>query len=255
MSFHLDANGILRLAAWQDLPWLVHGFTTRQAGDFGNGVPAVESLGRIGAAGLSLRTVRQIHSNCVCRAGDEVWPEGSQRPEADALVTDLAGHVLGVRTADCLPLLLVDRGKRAVAAVHAGWRGTQQRIAACAVEEMRHVFGSEPQSLEAAIGPGIAACCFEVGPEVAEQFDPSLVVSADSRASAPGSPLETAPKAPRPRVDLVEANRRQLLEQGIRARNIWSAVRCTCCNPKEFFSYRRDSDTARMLAFIGVLPG
>jgi YfiH family protein len=242
VSFRLDSDGILRLEAWRDIPWLLHGFTTRRTGDFGNGTPDGESLRRIQANGMQLRTVRQIHSNQVrllSRDGSDSW----QRPEGDALVTDLAGQVLGVRTADCLPLLLVDRERRAVASVHAGWRGTQQRIAASAAEAMRAHFGSEPESLEVAIGPGIAACCFEVGPEVAEQFHPSLVV-------APRAGLESPEKA-RPHVDLVEANRRQLLEQGISGRKLWSAGRCTVCGG-DFFSYRRDKETARMLAFVGI---
>lgn len=254
MAFQLDSAGVLRLEAWLNLPWLLHGFTTRRAGDFGNGTPDSEALRRLGAGGMHLKTVRQIHSDRVCLVSekDSGW-DGSRRPEADALATALAGHVLGVRTADCLPVLLVDRDKRAVAAVHAGWRGTHQQIAARGVGQMRACFGSEPEDLEAAIGPGIAACCFEVGPDVAGQFDPSLVL-----AAPPGRPgnasLEASRANPRPRVDLVAANRRQLLEQGIPGGNIWSSGYCTCCREDDFFSYRRGRDTARMLAFIGIQP-
>jgi purine-nucleoside/S-methyl-5'-thioadenosine phosphorylase / adenosine deaminase len=260
VSFELDSRGVLRLAAWRGIPWLLHGFTTRQTGDFGNGTPDDECLHRLGADGLKLRTVRQIHSNEVCLLDEEGPQDGSSRPEADALISGLAGHVLGVRTADCLPLLLVDRDRRAVAAVHAGWRGTQQRVAAHAVEKMRECFGSDPGALEAAIGPGINVCCFEVGKEVAGQFHPSLVVSPPHRAKtgrdiaagSPAEPLAEPRPEGRPHVDLVEANREQLLEQGIPARSIWSAGRCTCCNADEYFSYRRAQDTARMLAFAGV---
>lgn len=252
MSFQFDAAAILRLEAWRDIPWLLHGFTTRRTGDFGNGLPDAESLRRLGAAGMELRTVRQIHSNRIYLLSADGSQDGSHRHEADAMVTDLAGHVLAVRTADCLPLLLVDRGRRAVATVHAGWRGTQQRIAACAVERMQACFGSGPETLEAAIGPGIGACCFEVSPEVAAQFDPTLVVSPPREAAAPDNSPDESRREPRPHVDLVEANRRQLLEQGIPARHIWSSGRCTYCQADDFFSYRRGSDTARMLAFIGV---
>jgi hypothetical protein len=254
MNFQLDSTGVLRLEAWRDLPWLLHGFTTRHAGDFASATPDAESLRRMGADGMQLRTVRQVHSDRVCLLSDK---EGNwdpvRRPEADALVTALPGHLLGVRTADCLPVLLVDRGKRAIAAVHAGWRGTYQQIAARGVEKMRACFGSEPQDLEAAIGPGIAACCFEVGPEVAEQFDPSLVHTPQPNATNPGiaSPGAAGPN-PRPHVDLVAANRKQLLEQGIPDANIWSSGSCTCCREGDFFSYRRGGDTARMLAFIGI---
>jgi YfiH family protein len=257
VSFYLDSAGILRLEAWREIPWLLHGFTTRRAGDFGNGTPDGESLRRLGAEDMRLRTVRQIHSNRVCLLTDDSSQDGSHRPEADAMVTARAGHILAVRTADCVPLLLVDRGRRVVATVHAGWRGTQQRIAAYAVERMNACFGSEPKALEAAIGPGIGACCFEVGPEVAEQFDPSLVVSPFRDATPPANiPAANIPegsrRTPRPHVDLLEANRQQLLEQGIPACSIWSSGRCTCCDSGDFFSYRRDRDGARMLAFIGV---
>jgi YfiH family protein len=251
VSFQIDSAGILRLAAWGDLPWLVHGFTMRRAGDFGSGTPAAESLSRLGADGMRLRTVRQIHSDRVCLVSDGGWQDASQRPEADALVTDLAGDLVAIRTADCLPLLLVDRGRRAVAAVHAGWRGTKARIAARAVEAMRERFGSDPAVLEAAIGPGIGGCCFEVGPEVAEQFDPRFTIP-PREAARPGRSSEASRRAPGPHVDLVAVNRQQLLEQGIPVEQIWSSGQCTCCQVDDFFSYRRDGATARMLAFVGV---
>jgi hypothetical protein len=259
VSFQLDSNGILRLDAWRDIPWLLHGFTTRRSGDFGNGAPDAESLRRLGAEGMRLKTVRQIHSNRVYVLNEACARDTPERPEADGLLTALAGQVLGVRTADCLPLLLIDRRGQAIATVHAGWRGTRQAIAAKAVQSMQANFGSEPEALEAAIGPGIAVCCFEVGCEVAEQFDPSLVVSPPPKASQsrspadlPGSSAEDPSVQPRPHVDLVEANRRQLLEQGIPAHRIWSTDQCTCCQTGSFFSYRRDGDAARMLAFAGI---
>lgn len=257
MSFQLDSAGVLRLEAWQDLPWLLHGFTTRQAGDFAGLKPDSELLRRLGADGMPLTTVRQVHSDRVCQLGGQegAW-EPSERPEADALVSGLAGRVVGVRTADCLPLLLVDRSRRAVAAVHAGWRGTKQQIAARAVESMGAHFGSTPRDIEAAIGPGIQSCCFEVGPEVAEQFDASLVlaqgsgIASSSGAASSGDPRKSP--AGNPHVDLAEANRRQLLEQGIPEQAIWSSAACTCCREADFFSYRRSAEAARMLAFIGV---
>lgn len=254
MSFQLDSAGVLRLEAWRELPWLLHGFTTRHAGDFAGLTPDSESLRRLGADRMSLATVRQVHSDRVrLLSGEESLWEPTQRPEADALVSAHAGRVLGVRTADCLPLLFVDRSRRAVAAVHAGWRGTQQQIASRAVETMRTQFGSSPENLEAAIGPGIQVCCFEVGPEVAEQFDQALVVW-PSRDSGPPDAGQKAISGRKPRIDLVGANRQQLLGQGIPERAIWSADHCTCCREAEFFSYRRGGDAARMLAFIGVRP-
>ena len=252
MSFQLDAAGVWRLEAWRELPWLRHGFTTRQTGDFAGLAPDPASFDRLGIDGMPLTTVRQVHSDRVCLLADEesAW-EPARRPEADAIVSSLAGRALAVRTADCLPLLLIDRGRRVVAAVHAGWRGTQQQIAGRAIETMRAHFGSSPDDLEAAIGPGIQACCFEVGFEVAEQFDSSLVLApAADGIPGPGEVREGTRK--KPHIDLVEANRRQLLARGMPERAIWCSTHCTCCPEADFFSYRRSRDAARMLAFIGI---
>ena len=116
--------------------------------------------------------------------------------EGDALLEDQPGSVVAVKTADCIPILLVDERRRAVAAVHAGWRGTAARIAADAVAAMGERFGTRPEDLHAAIGPGIGACCYEVGPEVAAQF------------GGQG----------RGHIDLTAANRRQLEEAGVTPR-------------------------------------
>jgi YfiH family protein len=132
--------------------------------------------------------------------------------------------------------LLVDRRNRVVAAVHAGWRGTVAEIARRAVESASAEFGCSADGLEAAIGPAIGACCFEVGEEVAAQFDPSLI--------------QTSAK---PHVDLIEANRRQLLRAGLRDELIRRASTCTFCAPQRFYSYRRQGDASgRMIAFAGI---
>ncbi len=116
MAFELDAIGVLRWSGWADLPWLVHGFATRLAGDFQRPEPK-DTTARFGAADLTLRTLRQVHSNTV-----RPTSEASDATEGDGLVSNADGVLLGIRTADCLPLLLLDREQRAVAAVHAGWR-------------------------------------------------------------------------------------------------------------------------------------
>ena len=233
MDFIEDSLGVIRVRGWQGLPWLVHGWTNRAAGDFRR-LPAGDELNsRLGVTGMELCMPRQVHSNRLHAVGSIEPPA---RPEADGMLSDQAGSLLGVRTADCLALLFVDRRRRAVAAVHAGWRGTVQGIAANAVERMRREFGSVPEEMEVAIGPGIGPCCFEVGSEVAEQFDPGVVVDRN-----------------RPCVDLDAANSRQLIEAGIPGERIWSSNLCTHCSPEQFFSHRRDGDSAgRMLAVIGV---
>ena len=150
--------------------------------------------------------------------------------EGDALLENTPGRLVAVKTADCIPILLVDPRLRAVAAVHAGWRGTAQRIAAHAVEEMQKKFSSRPEDLYAAIGPGIGKCCYQVGPDVSSQF----AEFADSNRH----------------VDLSAANQRQLADCGVL--HIYSAQLCTMCND-EFHSYRRDKQQAgRMLSVVGI---
>src|SRR5205823_616160 len=110
-------------------------------------------------------TLRQIHSDVIVYAG-----RPGRLAEGDALLSDTPGRLAGVKTADCLPILLADERHRAVAAVHAGWRGAVSQIAPKAVEAMAARWNTRPEDLHAAIGPGIGQCCFEVGPEVAVQF-------------------------------------------------------------------------------------
>ena len=159
--------------------------------------------------------------------------------EGDALLENAPGSVVAVKTADCVPILLVDPGQRAVAAVHAGWRGTVAEIVRHAIEHMRREFGSAPDAMHAALGPAIGPCCYEVGPDVAGYF--------------PQDRLDQAGRDGRARVDLVGANRRQLLAAGVPAAHIYTAGLCTMCLPAQFHSYRRDKQAAgRMFSFAGL---
>jgi YfiH family protein len=166
--------------------------------------------------------------------------------------------------------LLVDQRKRAVAALHAGWRGTLRRIAEKGVGEMRRHFGSDAQDLLAAIGPGIHRCCFQVGEEVREQFqsqfpyaDSLFAETAESdpvrerypllflTARAPGHSHGVLPKIIR--LDLLEANRRQLRNCGLLQQHIFWSRLCTSCHTELLFSHRREKGhTGRMMAVIGV---
>lgn len=233
MAFELDAIGVLRWSRWADLPWLVHGFATRLAGDFQRPEPQ-DTTGRFGAADLTLRTLRQVHSDIVRPAS-----ESSDDAEGDGLVSDADGVLLGIRTADCLPLLLLDPEQRAVAAAHAGWRGSAGQIAVRAVERMASDFGSRPEQLEALIGPCIGSDRYEVGPEVAKQLPAEAVREIEGR--------------PRPFLDLATANRLQLEGIGIPAEQIHEAGLCTYDRDDWFHSYRRDAErSGRMLAVIGL---
>jgi YfiH family protein len=235
-----------------------HGFPTREGGvsqgPFASLNAAVsvgderalvdENLRRLARAaevapGLLL-TVSQVHSDVVVEAkgggGDAITPPLA---EADALWTDRVGVAVGVRTADCLPVLLEDRAGGRVAAVHAGWRGVYSRIAKGAVEAMV-AHGSRVEDLYAAVGPCIQRCCFEVDGDLperfAERFGPEVVVSVEGKA--------------RRHLDLPRAVRGSLLELGLPADHVDVLPHCTHCDLR-FFSHRRSSGlTGRHLSFI-----
>ena len=212
--FYKDSQNIYRVQALEAFDWLVHGFGTRWSNSFG-------SCG-------NLATLHQIHSDIVIDAGGRSGSLG----DGDALIENTPERLIAVKTADCIPLLVVDPRHRAVAAVHAGWRGTVQRIAAQAVQDMQKRFSSQPEDLLVAIGPGIGKCCYEVGPEVAVQFGEF----ADSTR----------------RVDLSSANRSQVAECGVPPDHIYAAGLCTMCN-SDFHSFRRDKQQAgRMLSVVGI---
>jgi polyphenol oxidase len=214
-AFELGQDEIFRCKALEKFPWQQHGFGTR------NSQPSVDL------------TLQQTHSNIVHNAkGLEDRAE-----EGDALVTDEIGRAVGVRTADCVPILLLDSKKRAVAAVHAGWRGTAAQIVGRTVRMLQVEFGSRPADVYAAIGPCIRQCCYEVGAEVAGQFHQSYFTS----GRAPGKWY----------LNLPAANRDQLLESGIAPTRIFDLEACTVCLEANFFSYRREpQNPGRMIASI-----
>ena len=196
----------------KDLPDVEHGFGTAADGAW--------------LSEQAHASVKQVHSDKVLHATAS-GPQG----EADAIVTTTPELWIAVRTADCLPILLVDPVARVAAAVHSGWRGTAARIVAQTVLKMLEL-GAEVSSLRAAIGPGIGPCCFEVGPEVSPHF------GLEGRAN----------------VDLAAANERQLLEAGLALENLWVSKQCTKCDPGTFHSYRRDPGTlGRMVSAIRLL--
>jgi len=136
-----------------------------------------------------------------------------------------------VKTADCIPVLLTDGRLHAIAAVHAGWRGTAAHIVQAAIDAMKQRFGTNPADLHAAIGPGIGACCYEVGPEVMAQF------------GGQG----------RGHLDLEAENRCQLEDAGVTPSRIYASHLCTRCRADEFHSFRRDREAAgRMYSFVGI---
>ena len=204
----VETAGVYRSPLLQQFPWLDHGFGGRNAAQW---PPSHHAA------------VVQVHGATVLTA-----IEAGTRGEGDALVTDTAGLYVTVRTADCLPLLMVDVRQRCVAAVHAGWRGTVMGIPQAAIRTM----DSNPADIWVAIGPGIGPCCFDVGDEVAREFGQSG----------------------RQCIDLFAYNRQKLLEFGVPLHQIAAEAPCTRCEAGRFHSFRRDKAGAgRMHAAIALI--
>ncbi|MGC1869842.1 MAG: peptidoglycan editing factor PgeF [Acidobacteriaceae bacterium] len=298
---------ILRVPQWQQYDWLLHGFSTRaggvstvyqpgarkdKCGELNLGLTAADSLENVkrnrelfvqallaGADPTSksrrtdapkLRLLRQIHSGLVHRTGMDEKSATTEPLRGDGWIATEPGALLGIQTADCIPVLVVDVRQRIVAAFHAGWRGTLARIVERGVGRLRAEFGSQPSDLTAAIGPGIGRCCYSVGEEVRMEFA-SQFVYADTlfeevfdldpikekypmlflTARAPGH----SNLGPSLHLDLIEANRRQLMNAGIAPEKIYALNLCTACDTKRFFSYRAEQGfTGRMLSAIGIRP-
>jgi polyphenol oxidase len=279
---------ILQVESLGEYPWLLHGFSTRKGGSsrvYGGQAlnlgftkadteVAVERnraafLARLGANGRQawpLVTLRQVHSDIIHR----ITTPPSAPLVGDGVVTDTPGMVLAIQTADCLPVIVVDPKKHAMGVFHAGWRGTVKRIVEKGVGVMRLHFGSRPRDLHAAIGPGVHNCCYTVGEEVRDHFISQFaygdrlfheVKESDPvrekypmlflTARAPGHsnlPVNIF-------LDLVEANRRQLLEAGVSGRRIKTIPLCTACHTDLLFSHRAEKgNTGRMMGVAGIRP-
>jgi len=273
---------ILEVSAFAKFPWLVHGFSTRPGGlsdldgekvlnlgftEWDSRENVVENRRRFqtarGANEFALAALKQFHSDIV----HEVEALPYEPCRGDASITGRAGLLLGVQTADCVPILLVDTKNRAVAAVHAGWRGTLQRIVTKTIGKMQMRFGTKPADLLAAIGPSIGACCYEVGTEVAVQFKSQFPNAHEwfdeLRTGDEPNPLQWLSMMPPghqppPKnvlLDLKRANRAQLLDAGVRSESVFASDLCTACRRDLLFSYRKEgTTTGRLMAVIGIRP-
>jgi hypothetical protein len=278
----------LRAPVLASLPWLVHGFSTRPGGASGcyggktlnlgltehdtktnverNRQAFLTAVKAVGTSGdrWPLVQVKQIHSAIVHRVDAP-----TQAPQAgDGLITNTPALLLGIKTADCVPVLIVDVKRRVVGAFHAGWRGTAARIVEKGVGEMRRQFGSLPRDLRAAIGPCVRSCCYSIGPEVRAEFESQFSYADelfeevfDSNAIHIRYPLlflnQRAPGhgdlGPEIHLNLVDANRRQLKDAGVRDAHINVIEGCTACDTKRFFSHRQEfGKTGRMMAVVGI---
>ncbi|MFO0760925.1 MAG: peptidoglycan editing factor PgeF [Byssovorax sp.] len=193
----------------------------------------------LGIAREKLYYLSQVHGTAArLLTGREDWDE-VLRSIGDITVSATAGTGCGIRTADCVPILLADRRTGAVAAVHSGWKGTVQNAAAAGIAALRDAIG-DPGDLIAAVGPHIERCCFEVGPDVAAQL-------------AACSPLGEAAVLPgiKPHVDLRQIVHAQLEAAGVAPGSIDDVPGCTVCDKERFFSYRRDGQVGgRLLSAI-----
>lgn len=191
-----------------------------------------------------LLLIRQVHGTAVAvarKGHSQPWP----RPEADIIISDDPDVAIGVRVADCAPVLLWDRQSGAAAAVHAGWRGAAAQAAAVAVRAMHDTFGAKPGDLVATIGPCLGACCGEVGPEVVDAFrNGGADASAIDAWFRPGA-------GDRSLLDLPRANRDQLIRAGVSGDAIFDSGLCTKTHHRRLHSYRAARDRAgRMLGAI-----
>lgn len=287
---------VIRSPLFEEIPWLISGFSTRaggrstaynpgqSTGELNLGFTAADDRKTVlanrrlflrqvaGDPEFPMVTLKQIHSSLIRKVKREDAGEDAgqliHEYKADGMMTDEPGLLLAIQTADCIPVLIADRKRRAVAAFHAGWRGTLKRIVENGVGRMRLEFGSKPKNLVAAIGPGIGQCCYAVGEEVRSEFLSQFAYAQElfrdvydsdpvrekypllfMTARAPGH----SDMGPSLHLDLVEANRRQLLDAGLKPESISVAGQCTSCHNSRFFSYRADHGfTGRMLSVIGV---
>ena len=285
-----NAIQIIRSPRLSELAGLAHGFSTRLGGyseayggrqlnlsfTASDRQKTVERNRRVFFSELTARErslppmigLRQIHSGLV-----HILKGKDPRPKTllkgDGIITSRKDVLLAIQVADCVPVLVADVQRGAVGAFHAGWRGTAKRIVERGVGSMRAVFGCRAEDLYAAIGPCIHACCYAVGEEVIDEFRcqfryadelfsevydrdpikekyPMLFLT----ARAPGH----SNIGPQTHLDLVEANRRQLLDAGVPEDHIWAAEECTSCRTDLLFSHRAEAGyTGRMMSAIGML--
>jgi len=238
------------------IPFIAHGFTLKKLEngqnfdfDLRNRNQAQKNflkvINFIGAKKSSIITCRQVHSNKIIKF-DPLKPDPHKyrEIEGDALITNQPNVTIAVITADCLPILLIDKKEKAIGAIHAGRKGTMMSIVKAAIENMKIYFNTMPENLIVGIGPGIQKCCYEVDKTIADQFEKKIKHSNQVVIPNPKNKLKHT-------IDLLEANLGQLIEKNVLYKNIFVMDYCTSCRNDLFFSYRADKiKTGRMLGFI-----
>jgi YfiH family protein len=296
----VTATSAVQTPGWKKYGWLRHGFSTRFGGVstmYGDGALNLGWTKEDKATNVAanrrrflqvidaknygkLLTIRQFHSGMVqvveagdgAREGRLETADGRAVLRGDGMMTDVPGVMLGVQVADCVPVLVVDVRRRAVAVFHAGWRGTLARIVERGIGRMRLRYGSRPEDLMAVVGPSIGACCYSVGEEVRFEFESQFAYAPelfsevyDSDPVRDKYPLlfltARAPGhsniGPQIHLDLWEANRRQLLDAGLNTKRITVVGECSACTRVngrlKYFSHRGESGFAgRKMGVVGV---
>lgn len=251
----------LKVPEWEKREGLIHGFLGRRGGK-STGVYASLNLSfnvgddpqavkdnlcdvkkAVGVHDLRVVTMRQVHGDEILEVRDRKLKEAG---EADGMVTKERGLFLGVLTADCVPVLFSVRGEKLAAVAHAGWRGTLTGIAPKMVRELKERHGVNPASIEAALGPSVGPCCYEIGPEVAASVMQKWGGLAE-RSLRTGNGKSF--------LDLRALNALQLEDAGVPPLQIFKVGPCTSCAREDFFSYRREkTGTGRQMSFIGWIP-
>ncbi len=249
----------LKVPQWQKYDYLLHGFLGRRGG---------KSVGTYAELNLSFRvgddteivkdnmcdmkravemhdgrivTMRQVHGDQIVHVEDNTAKEVG---EADGMVTQATQAYLGVLTADCVPILFLAPRQKLVAAVHAGWRGTVEGIAAKLVRLFKEEYNIPTGGIEAGLGPAIGACCYEVKEDVSRPL-----IDRWGKLAEPAVENRNGKTF----LDLKRMNRAILEHAGLLPERIYELGPCTSCTPDEFFSYRRErQETGRQISFIGI---
>jgi YfiH family protein len=226
-TFWLQADG------WLHFSGLIHGFSTRL-------LDRDAALAKLGAHRLQLHTLKQVHGDRIVTITQQ--SPAATKPEADGLISAKPGVLLGIATADCVPVLIVTPEKRVAAALHAGWRGTSQGVSRRAVEVLSLQWRISPAELYVALGPAIGGCCYEVGPEVGDAIVSRWRIQSSAAWRQVGA---------KGFLDLRAVNTIQITEAGVPPTQITIIGPCTFCDPN-FASYRREGAGAgRQLSVIG----
>lgn len=280
MNFQSNENAIidyeaevpyLRFPVLSELPFLIHGFSTRLGGvssgifssmnlgsdsspNLDSQANIIENYRRIGKSiGFDPQSVvvsKQVHKTKILQVDKKDCGKGLFVPrdydEVDGLITNTPGVTLVTKYADCVPLFFVDPVKKAIGLTHSGWRGTVKKIGRITVEEMHRAFGCDPRDIIVVIGPSICKACYEVGEETAEEFRIAFGLNGDNEIITPN-------QNGRYQCDLWEANKQVLFEGGLQAEHIHVSGVCTSCYSDLLFSHRKtNGKRGSLAAFLAI---